>query len=76
MKIIRKLLLGLALVCLLMGIILVGVSMVTGSGFDRVVAHGVVGPYLEMEGNFIMDLLWQSADFVESFIVTGFEILG
>ena len=76
MKIIRKLLFGLAVICLLMGIILVGVAMVTGSSFEAVMNHGVVGPYLEMEGSFIMDLLWQGADFVESFAVIGFEILG
>lgn len=71
MKILRKLITTLAVAAIGLGVIMMGVSMVTGGGLESVMTHQVAGQYIELQLNHIMDLLWQGADFVESFIVVG-----
>lgn len=71
MKIIRKILSVLAVICILMGIILAGVAMVTGSGFEAIMNHGVVDAYIAQEIDYLTGLFNQGAEFVTSFIVIG-----
>ena len=68
MKIIRKILSVLAVICIIMGIILAGVAMVTGSGVEAIMNHGTVDAYMAQEIEFLTGLYNQAAAFVMSFI--------
>ena len=68
MKIIRKILSVLAVICILMGIILAGVAMVTGSGVEAIMTHGTVDAYIAQEIDFLAGIFNQAAAFVISFI--------
>lgn len=71
MKIIRRILSVLAVVCIIMGIILAGVAMVTGSGFEAIMNHGTVDTYIALEIDYLVGLFNQAKTFVTSFIVLG-----
>ena len=65
MKILRKLLTTLSVTAIGLGIIMMGVSMVTGGGLGSVMSHQVAGQYIELQLGHIMDLLYQGAAWAE-----------
>lgn len=57
MKILSRVLVAVALVCLGLGIILMGVSMITGGGYESVATHQTAMPYIEKAWDGAMVLL-------------------
>ena len=62
MKILSRILLAVGITCLCLGVILMGVSMITGGGYESVVTHQVATPYIEEQMNIVMDLLYRAAE--------------
>ena len=68
MKILAKITIGIGITCLVLGVIFIGVAMLTGAGYISIINHGIVPEYINGLLEQIMPLVAQIELFFSNLI--------
>ena len=71
MKIAARIVISLAVVCIGLGIILLGVSLLTCSGVEDIMTHQIVPPYIDAALGAINSVLSRITGAVTAVFITG-----